>query len=248
MESMLRHINARAVDPSILGLLALFCGSSALAGSESAARGKLESIEVSVCRLIEMSARTQSLPVAFLTRLIWQESSFRLNTISPAGAQGIAQFMPTTADERGLANPFDPEEAIPNPPNFSPTSSSVSVISDWPPRPTMPVLSACKLARRPRQFADRDPGLRSDHHATSGPVKSMNAELLPAFSGDSDLETEDTARPARSQTFDRLVKALSDGFILPSSADPADASHRWPRPKTVPLEIPLISESILKSA
>ena len=96
-----------------LGLLALFCGSSALAGSESAVTGKVESIETSVCRLIESSARTQSLPVAFLTRLIWQESSFRPNTISPAGAQGIAQFMPNTADERGLANPFDPEEAIP---------------------------------------------------------------------------------------------------------------------------------------
>ena len=94
-----------------LGLLALFCGSPALAGSDSAATGKVESIETSVCRLIESSARTQSLPVAFLTRLIWQESSFRPNTISPAGAQGIAQFMPKTADERGLANPFDPEEA-----------------------------------------------------------------------------------------------------------------------------------------
>jgi hypothetical protein len=96
-----------------LGLLALFFGSSALAGSESAVTGKVESIETSVCRLIELSARTQSLPVAFLTRLIWQESSFRPDTISPAGAQGIAQFMPKTADERGLANPFDPEEAIP---------------------------------------------------------------------------------------------------------------------------------------
>ena len=96
-----------------LGLLALLGGSSALAGSESAATGKVKSIETSVCRLIESSARTQSLPVAFLTRLIWQESSFRPNTISPAGAQGIAQFMPKTADERGLANPFDPEEAIP---------------------------------------------------------------------------------------------------------------------------------------
>ena len=96
-----------------LGLLALFCGSSALAGSESAVTGKVELIETSACRLIELSARTQSLPVAFLTRLIWQESSFRPNTISPAGAQGIAQFMPKTADERGLANPFDPEEAIP---------------------------------------------------------------------------------------------------------------------------------------
>ncbi len=96
-----------------LGLLALFYGSSALAGSESAVTGKVELIQTSVCRLIELSARTQSLPVAFLTRLIWQESSFRPDTISPAGAQGIAQFMPKTADERGLANPFDPEEAIP---------------------------------------------------------------------------------------------------------------------------------------
>jgi Transglycosylase SLT domain/SPOR domain len=93
-----------------LGLLALFCGSSAPAG---AAPGNVESIEASVCRLIESSARTQGLPVAFLTRLIWQESSFRFNEISLAGAQGIAQFMPKTADERGLANPFDPEEAIP---------------------------------------------------------------------------------------------------------------------------------------
>src|ERR1700732_4249163 len=96
-----------------LGLLALFYGSSALAGSESAATDKVESIETSVCRLIESSARTQNLPVAFLTRLIWQESSFRPNIISPAGAQGIAQFMPKTADERGLPKPFDPEEAIP---------------------------------------------------------------------------------------------------------------------------------------
>jgi Transglycosylase SLT domain/SPOR domain len=96
-----------------LGLLAMLYGSSALAGSESAATDKVESIETSVCRLIESSARTESLPIAFLTRLIWQESSFRPNTISPAGAQGIAQFMPKTADERGLANPFDPEEAIP---------------------------------------------------------------------------------------------------------------------------------------
>ncbi|MFZ0495747.1 MAG: lytic transglycosylase domain-containing protein [Methylocella sp.] len=96
-----------------LGLLVLYCGCSSLAGSDSAATGKVESIETSVCRLIELSARTQSLPIAFLTRLIWQESSFRPNTISPAGAQGIAQFMPKTADKRGLANPFDPEEAIP---------------------------------------------------------------------------------------------------------------------------------------
>jgi hypothetical protein len=96
-----------------LGLLALLHGSVALAGPEGGAAGKPESTVDSVCRLIESSARAQNLPVAFLTRLIWQESSFRPNVSSPAGAQGIAQFMPRTAGERGLVNPFDPEEAIP---------------------------------------------------------------------------------------------------------------------------------------
>jgi hypothetical protein len=33
--------------------------------------------------------------------------------VSPKGAQGVAQFMPRTAAARGLADPFDPEQAIP---------------------------------------------------------------------------------------------------------------------------------------
>jgi Transglycosylase SLT domain len=103
-------------SPMLCGgsLLAIFClCSAAVAETNAVAVGKPESPEVSICRLIQSSARSQNLPVAFLTRLIWQESSFRPNVSSPAGAQGIAQFMPQTAGERGLANPFDPEEAIP---------------------------------------------------------------------------------------------------------------------------------------
>jgi hypothetical protein len=72
-----------------------------------------ETLVESICRLVDSSARAQDLPVAFLTRLIWQESNFQPNATSPAGALGIAQFMPGTAGERGLANPFDPESAIP---------------------------------------------------------------------------------------------------------------------------------------
>lgn len=66
-----------------------------------------------VCELIEQSAKIHAIPVGFLTRLIWRESSFRLNAISPKGAQGIAQFMPGTANLRRLADPFDPAAAIP---------------------------------------------------------------------------------------------------------------------------------------
>lgn len=66
-----------------------------------------------MCRMIEKAAREHGLQADFLTRLIWRESSFRANAVSPAGAQGVAQFMPGTAAERGLRDPFDPEQAIP---------------------------------------------------------------------------------------------------------------------------------------
>ena len=74
---------------------------------------RTETVQEALCRLIEASARTHGLPASFLTRLIWRESSFRVSVVSPAGAQGVAQFMPGTAVERGLADPFDPEQAIP---------------------------------------------------------------------------------------------------------------------------------------
>lgn len=72
-----------------------------------------ETVEQALCRLIEESAKARQIPRDFLTKLIWRESSFRAHVVSPAGAQGIAQFMPGTAQERGLADPFDPEQAIP---------------------------------------------------------------------------------------------------------------------------------------
>jgi len=72
-----------------------------------------ETVEQALCRLIDASAQTHRIPADFLTRLIWQESSFRTGVTSRAGAQGVAQFMPGTARERGLADPFDPEQAIP---------------------------------------------------------------------------------------------------------------------------------------
>ena len=65
-----------------------------------------------ICQTIEVAARENNLPVQFLTLLIWQESRFNPGAVSRAGAQGIAQFMPTTAAWRGLENPFDPIPAI----------------------------------------------------------------------------------------------------------------------------------------
>jgi Transglycosylase SLT domain len=66
-----------------------------------------------VCDTLAKSARSNDLPVAFFIRLLFQESRFDPAVVSTAGAQGIAQFMPETAADEELANPFDPLQAIP---------------------------------------------------------------------------------------------------------------------------------------
>ena len=65
-----------------------------------------------ICRTVEEAAAENSLPVEFFARVIWQESRFNALAISPKGAEGIAQFMPRTASWHGLADPFDPIEAL----------------------------------------------------------------------------------------------------------------------------------------
>lgn len=65
-----------------------------------------------VCRTLAQAAADNALPEEFFTRLIWQESRFDPRAVSPAGAQGIAQFMPQTAAMRGLADAFEPLEAL----------------------------------------------------------------------------------------------------------------------------------------
>ena len=65
-----------------------------------------------ICRVLEQSAAENALPAEFFARVIWQESRFDAQAVSPKGAAGIAQFMPATASWHGLADPFNPIEAL----------------------------------------------------------------------------------------------------------------------------------------
>src|SRR6185503_6523362 len=95
---------------ALCGLVALGC---VVLAPPARAQGEGETIDQALCRMIEGAAARHRIPVDFFTRLIWQESSFRPGVSSRVGAQGVAQFMPGTAAERGLADPYDPEQAIP---------------------------------------------------------------------------------------------------------------------------------------
>jgi len=109
MPANVPHVRLMAAHRKTIAMIAL---AAALAPRCAAAQGG-ETIDQALCRMIERAAATHHIPVDFFTRLIWQESSFRTGAQSRAGAQGVAQFMPGTATERGLADPFDPEQAIP---------------------------------------------------------------------------------------------------------------------------------------
>jgi hypothetical protein len=61
--------------------------------------------------LIAAAARW-NVSAALLAAQLLAESNFNPFAVSPAGAQGIAQFMPGTAASYGLDDPFDPVAAI----------------------------------------------------------------------------------------------------------------------------------------
>jgi hypothetical protein len=76
-----------------------------------------------LCLMIESAATAKDLPLEFFARVIWQESGFQSNAIGPVTrngqrAEGIAQFMPGTASERRLLDPFDPVQALPKSAEF----------------------------------------------------------------------------------------------------------------------------------
>jgi Transglycosylase SLT domain/SPOR domain len=76
-----------------------------------------------ICLMIESAARANDLPLEFFARVIWQESRFQSDAVGPVTrsgqrAQGIAQFMPGTANERRLLDPFDPVQALPKSAEF----------------------------------------------------------------------------------------------------------------------------------
>jgi Transglycosylase SLT domain/D-alanyl-D-alanine carboxypeptidase len=58
------------------------------------------------------SATRWHVPPALMAGQLMAESGFDPDAGSPAGAQGIAQFIPSTAAAYGLTNPYDPVAAI----------------------------------------------------------------------------------------------------------------------------------------
>jgi hypothetical protein len=107
-------VNASVADAAAAAAEAVSAGISldVLEQPADHIRGPASASMEQICSTLETAASHHELPVAFFARLIWQESRFRIDARSPVGARGIAQFMPGTAEWRGLADPLDPIESL----------------------------------------------------------------------------------------------------------------------------------------
>ncbi|MGA2528137.1 MAG: NlpC/P60 family protein [Acidimicrobiales bacterium] len=89
---------------------------SAANGSDSLAGASVEIGTISVpseyAGLIEQASAKSGTPAPLLAAILYNESRFEPDVVSLAGAEGIAQFMPTTAAANGV-RPFEPASAIP---------------------------------------------------------------------------------------------------------------------------------------
>lgn len=66
----------------------------------------------SLAGIVRLASGEAGIPEALLKAVIEVESGFRPDVVSPAGAQGLMQLMPLTADSLEVEDPFDPEQNV----------------------------------------------------------------------------------------------------------------------------------------
>jgi len=87
-------------------------GFGARGGDGRATRAVQAFVPARFATLIIRAAQRWSVSAQLLAAQLYAESNFNPFARSPAGAEGIAQFMPGTAEAIGLLDPFDPDAAI----------------------------------------------------------------------------------------------------------------------------------------
>lgn len=163
-----------------------------------------------VCETLTRAAESNHLPVPFFISLLFQESRFQPETVSSAGAQGVAQFMPETAASMGLENPFDPLQAIP---------ASARLLRELVAQFGNLGLAAAAYNAGPRRIQDWLQKKGKLPEETKGYVKTI------------------TGRPAENWT---AASAEHPGQRLPRHAPCQESAglYAWTGPETIPLPAP----------
>jgi hypothetical protein len=142
-----------------------------------------------VCRTLEDAAAENALPVEFFARVIRQESRFNARAVSAKGAAGIAQFMPQTANWHGLADPFDPIEALRHSASylrelrgqFGNLGLAAAAYNAGPGRVSASLTSHRPLPSETRNYVTTVTGRTADEWASPSPPKDAEASIPRAI-------------------------------------------------------------------
>jgi len=230
-------------DPSLR-----FASASADIGPEAAARALLDanptgtdadpgrSTEVTLddrCNALFSSAQDNDLPVPFFANLLWQESRLKDDVVSSKGALGIAQFMPEVAAETGLADPFDPMQAIPASARllhdlrmqFGNLGYVAAAYNAGAHRVAQWLEHRRGLPRETRDYVVKVTGLSADvwrkasvDETTLPFVRHLPCRSLPAFAGVEEEQQEQLAE-------DGEETGKADETRVPSSSDEDESEH-----------------------
>jgi hypothetical protein len=188
------------------------------------------------CDMIVSSARANDLPIVFFTNLIWQESRFNPNTVSRAGAQGVAQFMPETAAANGLDNPFNPFQALPASARllrqlheqFGNVGLAAAAYNAGPGRVVKWLSKHASLPRETRAYVATITGRPAEQWRAADPkiafrpARDLPCSHTPAFAElqaaqpqpDSEPAPAEVAKPSPAKTFAARSRAAKPGRRL----------------------------------
>src|SRR5690606_37803625 len=105
-------LNVRIIDvPSTPDVIRRILPDAATASSVSSASRVLTDT-TPYADLFRAAGQRYGVSPDLLAAVAKQESGYNSRAVSPAGAQGLMQLMPSTASGLGVGNPFDPAQAV----------------------------------------------------------------------------------------------------------------------------------------
>ena len=182
-----------------------------------------------MCNAVVSVARANDLPIPFFANLIWQESNFDVKSISRAGALGVAQYMPQTANEQGLINPFEPIHALHVAgkflrrlqAQFGNLGLAAAAYNAGPRRVTDWVAKRGGLPGETRNYVVRITGRQAEQWTSSEFVRDPESTLMPAKAPCVEV-AEAVEAQGKVVRVARLISELAAAAKTPSRDNPND--------------------------
>jgi hypothetical protein len=182
-----------------------------------------------MCHAVVSVARANDLPIPFFANLIWQESNFDVKSISRAGALGVAQYMPQTANEQGLINPFDPIHALQTAgkflrrlqAQFGNLGLAAAAYNAGPGRVSNWISKRGGLPGETRAYVTRITGRQAEQWTSSEFARGPEATLMPAKAPCVEV-VEAVAAQGKVVRVAKLMSELAAGIKVPPRDAPND--------------------------